>query len=86
METKRTTDHDTIRDWVERRAGVPARVRDAEPDELEIDFPPGAGADSVEHISWEEWFAKFDEQDLCFLYQEEMATGDESNFFKLVPT
>ena len=50
---------------------------------LDIDFPPGAGAESVEHISWEEWFRKFDEQNLCFLYQEEKASGEDSTFFKL---
>jgi hypothetical protein len=81
METKRTTDHDTIREWVERRAGVPASADDDEDGALAIDF----GEESLEHISWEEWFRRFDEQNLCFLYQEEKATGDESTFFKLIP-
>jgi hypothetical protein len=87
-ETKRTTDHDTIRNWAEERAGVPATVRgtdsDDEPGVLRFDFPGGAGEESLEHVSWEEWFRKFDEKNLCFLYQDEKATGEQSTFFKLI--
>jgi hypothetical protein len=87
-ETKRTTDHDTIREWAERRAGTPASVRDTESDDeagvLRIDFPGGSGEESLEYISWDEWFRKFDEENLCFLYQEEKATGEGSTFFRLL--
>jgi hypothetical protein len=87
-ETKRTTDHETIQQWAEERAGVPASVRgtesEDEPGVLRIDFPGGAGEESLEHISWDEWFRKFDESDLCFLYQDEKASGEGSTFFKLV--
>jgi hypothetical protein len=86
-ETKRTTNHDAIREWIEKRAGVPASVRGTESDDgagvLRIDFPGGAGEESLEHISWEEWFRKFDESNLCFLYQEEKVSGEGSTFFKL---
>jgi hypothetical protein len=87
-ETKRTTDHDTIRNWAEGRSGVPATVRDTESDDeagvLRFDFPGGAGEESLEHISWKEWFRKFDEKKLCFLYQDERASGESSTFFKLI--
>jgi hypothetical protein len=87
-ETKRTTDHDAIREWAEIRAGVPARVRGTESDDnagtLRIDLPDAGGEDPIEHISWEEWFQAFDEQNLCFLYQEEKVSGEESTFFKLM--
>jgi hypothetical protein len=89
--TKRTTDHDTIREWAERRAGTPASMRDTGSDDdeddavvLRIDFPGDAGEESLEHISWEEWFRRFDEKNLCFLYQEEKATGEGSTFFRLL--
>jgi hypothetical protein len=86
--TKRTTDHGTIREWVERRGGTPASVRDSDYDDedgvLHIDFPGGGGEESLEHISWDEWFRKFDEEELCFLYQEERASGESSTFFKLL--
>jgi hypothetical protein len=51
---------------------------------LRIDFPGGAGTDQLEHISWDDWFQKFDESKLAFLYQQEKASGEDSTFFKLV--
>jgi hypothetical protein len=83
-----TTNHDEIRRWVEEHDGSPATVRDTgdgdEPGVLRIDFPGGAGTDRLEHIDWEDWFAKFDDEKLEFLYQSEKADGSDSTFFKLV--
>ncbi len=83
-----TTDHDEIRRWVEEHDGKPASVRGTgggdDSGVLRIDFPGGAGEDELEHISWEEWFAKFDDNDLAFLYQQQKADGEDSTFFKLV--
>ena len=83
-----TTDHDEIRQWVEEHGGKPASVRGTEGGDtagvLRIDFPDGAGADDLEHISWQDWFTKFDEEGLAFLYQKEKACGEDSTFFKLV--
>lgn len=87
-ETRRTTDHDTIQTWAEKRAGVPASERgtgsEDETGVLAIDFPGDGGTEDLEYISWEEWFRKFDQEKLCFLYQEERASGEESTFFKLI--
>ncbi|WP_413450340.1 hypothetical protein AA0Y32_06690 [Georgenia phoenicis] len=87
-ETSTTTDHDEIRRWVEEHDGKPASVRGTEGGDtagvLRIDFPGGAGTDDLEHISWEDWFAKFEDQKLAFLYQEHKASGEDSTFFKLV--
>ena len=86
--TNTTTDHEEIRRWVEEHGGRPARVRATgggdDPGVLRIDFPGGAGEDQLEPISWDEWFEKFDENDLAFLYQERKASGEDSTFFKLV--
>ena len=83
-----TTDHEVIRKWAEARGGRPVAVRGTgDGDEvgvLRIDFPGGSGGDRFEEISWEEWFEKFDEKNLAFLYQEQKASGEESTFFKLV--
>ena len=83
-----TTDHEEIRKWVEQHDGKPATVRDTgegdEPGILRIDFPGGAGSDRLQPIEWDEWFAKFDEEELSFLYQSEKADGSDSTFFKLV--
>jgi hypothetical protein len=88
-ESKTTTDHAEIRRWVEEHDGTPASVRGTEsggdgPGVLRIDFPGGAGEDQLEHISWDEWFEKFDGEDLAFLYQERKASGEDSTFFRLV--
>ncbi len=87
-ESSTTTDHDEIRTWVEEHGGKPASVRGTEGGDsagvLRIDFPGGAGTDELEHISWEDWFAKFDEENLAFLYQKQKASGEDSTFFKLV--
>jgi hypothetical protein len=83
-----TTDHDEIRRWAEGRDGTPACVKgtgdDDDPGILRIDFPGGAGEDSLEHIGWEEWFAKFDEQGLAAVLQQRKADGDPSTFIRLV--
>ena len=85
---KATVDHDEIRRWVEEHDGKPSAVRgtssDGDPGVLRIDFPGGAGENELEHISWDEWFEKFDESNLAFLYQEEKASGEDSTFFKLI--
>ena len=87
-QSKTTTDHDEIRPWVEEHDGKPVSVRGTENGDdagvLRIDFPGGAGADQLEPISWDEWFEKFDESGLAFLYQEHKASGEDSTFFKLV--
>ena len=84
-----TTDHDTIRAWVEKRKGTPATVKGTENNNensgiLRIDFPGYSGKDTLEEISWEEFFKKFDESNLEFLYQEETSTGKPSRFNKFV--
>jgi len=33
-------------------------------------------------IPWEEWFKTFDERELVFIYQEKLANGNQSNFFR----
>jgi hypothetical protein len=90
---KSTTDHDFIRNWVEERGGHPAHVKTVakkgDVGILRIDFPQPPDPDdsddaNLEQISWEDFFAKFDENDLVFLYQEETAAGQKSNFNKLV--
>jgi hypothetical protein len=81
-----TTDHDTIRKWAEERNGRPAAVKETgkagDLGVLRISF--GGAGESLEEISWDEWFDKFEQNDLAFLYQEQKASGEDSTFFKLV--
>ncbi len=86
-DSKTTTDHDTIKKWAEERNGHPATVeRTAEGDEagiLRIEFEQG-DSNALTEISWDEFFSKFEEENLAFLYQEETSDGETSRFFKLV--
>lgn len=83
-----TTDHDAIRRWVQERDGSPSCVQGTggadDPGILRIDLPGGAGEESLEHIGWDEWFAKFDEQGLAAILQERKSDGEPSTFIKLV--
>ena len=76
-----------IRRCAEEHDGNPARVRGTGdgggPGVLRIDFPGGAG-EELEHIGWDEWFAKFEEQELAAVIQERKADGADSTFVKLV--
>ena len=81
---KSTTNHNEIRRWVSERGGQPARVKGTErgndPGLLRIDYPGFSGEETLEAISWEEFFKGFDSHGLAFLYQDE----PESRFSKLI--
>ncbi len=83
-----THDHEEIRRWAEERGAKPACVRGTggkgDIGMLRLDFPGYSGEDKLEHISWDEWFEKFDERNLALVYQEETSTGQKSNFNKIV--
>ena len=83
-EAKRTTNHDEIRKWVEDHGGKPSHVKATggknDVGLLRIDFPGFSGKDSLEEISWDDFFKAFDENDLAFLYQDDK----DSKFNKFV--
>ena len=86
--SKTTTELEVIQKWAEERDGKPSRVKSTADDEggglLRIDFPGYSGKDSLEEISWDDWYKTFQERNLEFLYQEHTAGGKESRFFKLI--
>ena len=51
---------------------------------IRLDFPGYSGEDSLQEISWDDWFDKFEESDLALVVQETTAEGQKSNFNKLV--
>jgi hypothetical protein len=86
-ESKTTTNHEEIKNWVEERGGHPAIVKGTEKGGsalLRIDYPGFSGEDRLEEIEWDEFFEIFDENKLAFLYQDETADGDKSRFSKFV--
>ena len=85
---KMTTDHRFIRKWAEQRGGVPAGVAATEtPSEnegvIKIVFTDSAHEDLLP-ITWDEFFTKFDQSHLAFLYQESSSGGELSRFFKFI--
>ena len=40
--------------------------------------------EDLEDIGWDDFFEKFDEEKLAFLYQDKTADGGKSRFFKFV--
>jgi hypothetical protein len=81
-----TTDRDEIRRWVESREGRPATLRGSGEGVgiLRVVFP-GRSRERIEFITWDQFFAKFEEKRLAFLYLETSRHGRPSRFFKLVP-
>lgn len=84
-ESNTTTDHEKIKQWIEERGGVPSHVKGTgtggDPGVLRIDFPED---ENLEAISWDDFFEKFDESNLAFLYQEKTADGKMSRFSKFI--
>jgi hypothetical protein len=85
-EARMTTDHGAIRRWAEKRGARPARVKGTgvkdDPGILRLDF--GEPDPALEEISWDDFFEKFEENELALLYQDKTEAGDESRFNKLV--
>jgi hypothetical protein len=85
-EGETTTSHDVIRKWADERDGHPATVKDTAEDGhagvLRIDFGPKE--ERLEEIGWDEFFRKFDEAGLAFLYQDRTKDGKLSRFHKFV--
>jgi hypothetical protein len=83
-----TTDHEEIRRWAEARGATPACVKgtggSGDPGMIRLDFPGYSGGDSLQSISWDEWFRAFDENELALVYQDKTAEGQRSNFNKLI--
>lgn len=85
-ESRTTTDHKIIQKWAEQRGGRPATVRATEEDGhagiLRIDFDPNEK--KLDPIGWDEFFRKFEESKLAFLYQDHTKDGGISRFHKFV--
>lgn len=86
-ESKVTTNHKKIQKWAEDRGGTPSYVKGTKGGDevglLRINFP-GTRPDNLIDISWEDFFEKFNEKKLTFLYQEKTKTGKTSRFNKFV--
>ena len=72
-----TTNHETIRNWVEKKGGKPAAVarthQGADVGIVRIMFPnaPQSEHQALTEISWEEFFKEFERRKLALLYEED---------------
>jgi hypothetical protein len=87
--SKVTTNHDEIKKWAEERGATPSSVigtggKDA--GVLRLMFPGYAAgrSKSLREISWEDFFNKFEENNLAFIYQNKTIDGTKSNFNKFI--
>src|SRR6266571_853582 len=75
------TDHDEIRQWAEDRGARPSRVSGTGVAEdvgmIRLVFPGYSGGESLEEISWDEWFDNFDDRKLVRRHTAEQ-TAEES--------
>jgi len=82
------TDHREIRRWAEARGAQPSCVkgtgRRGDTGMIRLDFPGYSGAQSLQAISWSDWFKSFDDNNLALVVQDRTAGGQRSNFNKLV--
>lgn len=87
-QSQTTTNPKVIQSWVEARGGHPATVvgtsRKGEPGLLRIDYPGFRGQQKLRAINWNEFFNKFKQSDLAFVFQNKTATGRVSRFSKFV--
>jgi hypothetical protein len=88
-QSNRTHDHNLIKEWTEKRKGVPTKIKGTGDGEdvgvIRIHFPQASqNADQFQKISWDEFFKEFEKNKLDFLYQEKKEDGELSTFHKLV--
>ena len=86
--TKTTTDHDTVREWVEARDAVPAHATttgdEGDLDIVGIDFTELESDANLEDVSWDDFFEKFESAGLAFRYRDEEQHGERSYFHRFV--
>jgi hypothetical protein len=72
-----TTEHDTIRKWAESHGGKPAAVRrthqGGDVGIIRLMFPeaPLSEHDSLDEITWDEFFKEFEQRQLALLYEKD---------------
>jgi hypothetical protein len=71
---KVTTDRKVIEKWIKSRNGWPAIKRQITSNGVEvilsIVFPDSEAVDIIRMLSWDEFFEKFNQQKLVFVYEE----------------
>lgn len=88
-QARKTHDHETIKQWAEKRNGVPAKVKGTGNENdvgvIRIHFPEASqNKGQLQQISWDEFFKEFEKNKLDFLFQEKKEDGELSTFHKFI--
>lgn len=90
MSSKTTRNHDEIRRWAQEHGAVPCEVmgteRNGDAGVLRFEFnnAPNRNDRNLKEISWDEFFTKFDQNNLQLLYQDHSNGDAKSNFNKII--
>lgn len=81
-----TTDHVTIRQWVEQRKGTPAVLQRADGygSSLRIILPNHKEPPSVRPIDWQQFFEEFEREQLVFVHEPDNGRSGPKHAPKLV--
>lgn len=84
-----TRNHNKIRKWVEEHGGIPAYTAEKiTPDEqekvLRIIFKNEKNSEKIIVMNWNDFFTKFDQANLAFLYSDDLENGNKTNYYKFV--
>ncbi len=80
-----TTDHAQIRGWVEEHGGQPALVRRVpevgDSGDLSLEFLVDGQEPELVSISWADFFQRFEDGHLAFVYEEDGPAGQPTWYF-----
>lgn len=77
-----TTDHKIIRKWAQKFGAIPYLINNGSQQALAIGFPEKE-KDTV-LISWDEWFAHFEEQQLILEYSSKKSETEKVPYHRLI--
>lgn len=91
---KITTDHTTIKEWAKLHKGQPEVIPNSETETgaigIRIDFPGKlddmylTGDHQPKHISWDEFFRIFDDENLAMEYEDKETIVDPSSAYRFI--
>lgn len=86
-ETRRTTDHGTIRNWLESNDLAVARTAETDRSRsggLTV-VTEGRTDDSIKEVTWDEFFETFEDEGLAFVYRTETMGPEKQLYYEFVP-
>ncbi len=88
---KMTTDHTAIQEWAEKNNGTPQLIDDpsftGDIPSVRIDFPVRIddsflSESMLRDVTWEVFFARFEQEQLAFIYRDDVDLKDPESVYK----